>query len=52
MSVRWMVERRYEKNRELYQLVEIYADGEDKEIVKKENRKWTHKRRLIKVDDG
>jgi len=46
---RWMIERKYERNRELYQLVEVYAEGENKELVKKENRRWTHKRYLIKT---
>ena len=50
MTPRWMVERKYEKNRELLQIVEVYAVGEKKELVKKENRQWTHKRRLLLVD--
>jgi len=45
---RWMIERKYERNRKLYQLVEVYAEGENKETVKRENRRWTHKRHLIK----
>ena len=45
---RWMIERKYVKNRKLYQLVEVYAEGENKETVKAENRRWTHKRYLIK----
>ena len=45
---RWMIERKYARNRELYQLVEVYAEGENKETVKKENKKWTHKRYLIR----
>ena len=47
---RWMVERKYEKDRQLLQVVEVYAVGENKELVKKENRKYTHKRRLLLVD--
>lgn len=47
---RWMVERkRISVDRELLQLVEVYAPGENKELVKKENRKWTYKRHLIKT---
>lgn len=46
---RWVVERKYERNRELLQIVEVYAEEENKETVKRENRRWTHKRHLIKV---
>lgn len=45
---RWMVERKYECNRQLLQVVEVYASHENKEIVKAENRQWTHERTLIK----
>lgn len=45
---RWMIERKYERNRELLQIVEVYAESENKETVKRENRRWTHKRYLIK----
>ena len=45
---RWMIERKYERDRELLQIVEVYAPHENKELVKKENRRWTHKRHLIK----
>lgn len=47
---RWMVERKYEKNRELLTVIEVYAPGENKELVKKENKHWTHKRTLLKVN--
>lgn len=46
---RWMIERNYERNREILQLVEVYAEGENKETVKAENRQWTHKRHLLLV---
>ena len=45
-----MIERKYERNRELLTIIEVYAEGENKELVKKENKQWTHKRELIKVD--
>lgn len=48
---RWMIERQYENNRELLQIVEVYAVGENKELVKKENKQWTHKRRLLLIDN-
>lgn len=48
MTPRWLVERKYENNnREVLQVVEVYAEGENKEIVKKENKKWTHERKLL-----
>ena len=47
---RWMVERKYEKDRQLLQIVEVYAVGEGKEVVEKENQQWTHKSRLILVN--
>jgi len=48
MKPRWMVERKYKNERhEIYQLVEIYAENENKETVKQENRHWAHKRTLI-----
>ena len=50
MTPRWMIERKQLKNRELLQVIEIYAEGENKELVKSENRKWSHKRRLLLVE--
>jgi len=50
MSVRWMVDRKYKKDNKIYQVVEVYAEGESKETVKKENKQWSHKRSLIKID--
>lgn len=51
MTPRWMVERKA-VNREMDMLavIEIYAVGENKELVKKENRQWSHKRRLLLVE--
>ena len=48
---RWMIERKHLKNRELLQVIEVYAVGENKELVKKENRKWSHKRRLLLIEE-
>ncbi len=47
MSARWMIERKYKKDGELYQIVEVYAEHENKELVKAENKKWTYRRELI-----
>lgn len=48
---RWMIERKA-VNRELDELVivEVYAPEENKELVKRENKQWTHKRELIITD--
>lgn len=49
MKPRWMIERKYDNGqRELLLVIEVYAEGENKEVVKNENKKWTHKRLLIK----
>mgnify|MGYP001174099234 CR=1 FL=1 len=29
--------------------IEVYAPHENKELVKRENKRWTYKRHLIKV---
>lgn len=47
---RWMIERKHLKNRELLQVIEVYAEGESKELVKSENRQWTHKRELLLIE--
>lgn len=51
MTPRWTIERKA-TNKELDDLavIEVYAVGENKELVKKENRKWTHKRKLLLVE--
>ena len=46
---RWMVERKYAKENKVYQVVEVYAEGEDKELVKEENKQWTSKRTLLLI---
>lgn len=48
MTARWMIERKaITSDREFLQVVEVYAPNENKELVKAENKKWTHKRTLI-----
>jgi len=48
---RWMIERKaINQERDLLQVIEVYAVGEIKETVKAENRKWTHKRRLLLIN--
>lgn len=48
VTPRWMIERNFANwEREALQTIEVYAVGENKELVKAENRKWTHKRHLI-----
>lgn len=45
---RWMIERKYDNGqRELLQIVEVYAENENRELVKRENKKWSYKRTLI-----
>lgn len=48
MKPRWMVERkRTNYDRETLKIIEVYAMNENKEIVKQENKNWSHKRSLI-----
>lgn len=48
MTARWMIERKaMNRENDLLQVIEVYAPGESKEIVKRENKIWTHKRELI-----
>lgn len=49
MTPRWIVERKRANWEELLQVVEIYAEGENLEVVKKENREWTYERELVLV---
>jgi len=50
MTPRWMIERKYERDRQLLQIVEVYAENESKEVVKAENKQWSYKRHLIKQE--
>lgn len=50
MKPRWMIERKYCKDNQLLQVIEVYAPGEKKELVKQENKQWTYKKELIIVD--
>jgi len=53
MSPRWMIERkRTNRDHEVLQVVEIYAEGENKELVKLENKHWTYKKELLLVEDN
>lgn len=46
--MRWMIGRKaISTDRELLQVVEIYAKGENKETVKHENKIWTYEREKI-----
>lgn len=47
MTPRWMIERKYATHEDVLQIVEVYAVNESKEVVKAENKRWTHKRELI-----
>lgn len=48
MTARWFIERKaINREMEFLQVIEVYAPNENKELVKKENKKWTHKRRLV-----
>jgi len=51
MTPRWMIERKYvNSNHELLQVIEVYAENENKELVKSENKQWTYKRELLLVE--
>lgn len=44
-----MIERKaINSDRQILQVIEVYAPNENKEVVKAENRQWTHKRGLVK----
>lgn len=50
MIARWSVEwKARTRDGELLQVVEIYAPGENKEVVKAENRQYTHRRELLLI---
>lgn len=49
-EARWTVERRAKSiDHESLQVIEVYAPGENKELVRKENKQWTHRRKLLLV---
>ena len=51
MTPRWMVEQvQANREREVLQIVVVYAEGENKELVKRENRTIKHKRKLLLID--
>lgn len=46
---RWMIQRKgMTRDNDELAIVEVYAPNENKELVKRENKKWTHKRYLIR----
>ncbi len=50
ITTRWSVERKAATNEgDLLQVVEVYAPGENKEVVKAENRQYTHRRELLLI---
>ncbi|WP_405101622.1 hypothetical protein [Oceanobacillus sp. FSL H7-0719] len=51
MTPRWLTDRNYKNStHETLQVITVYAPGENKELVKKENKKWTHRRELVLVE--
>ena len=48
---RWQINRLvYNHDNEVLQHVKVYAVGENKELVKRENRNVRHKRKLLLID--
>lgn len=53
MITRWAVERKARTHEgDLLQVVEVYAEGENKELIKRENRQWSYQRSLLLLDRG
>lgn len=51
MTPRWTVSRKaLNKDGDMLQIIEVYAEGENKEMVKQENRQWTHRRELLLME--
>ena len=51
MTPRWLVERKYKNSsHDILTIIEVYADGENKELVKQENKEWTYKRELLLIN--
>ena len=49
---RWLTEKLiYNNDHEILQHVTVYALGENKELVKSENRHRHHKRKLLLIDE-
>lgn len=52
MTPRWVTERLYANGEGDYlQVVTVYAEGENKETVKRENRDWTYRRKLLLIEN-
>lgn len=51
MTPRWMTERKHiNKHNEILTVIEIYAPGENKELVRQENKNRKHRRELLLVE--
>jgi len=51
MTPRWMIERKRANNdHEILQVVEIYKEDENRELVKSENKQWTYRKELLLVE--
>lgn len=49
MESRWMVERKYIKDKKIMQIVEVYCPDENEELVEKENKQWSYNKELIEI---
>ena len=48
---RWQINRLvYNDDNEVLQHIKVYAVGENKELVKRENRNTSHERKLLLID--
>lgn len=51
MTPRWTTKRKIiNRDNEILIIIQIYAKGENKELVKSENRGQKHKRELLLID--
>lgn len=52
MKVRWLTEHTAKTlDGDLLQVVNVFAEGENKEIVKRESRLYTHHREVIRFKE-
>lgn len=52
MTPRWMIERKAtNRDAELLQVVVLYAEHENKELVKQENKQWSYDKHLIMLSN-
>lgn len=53
VTPRWMTERKYaNREREVLRVVEVYAAGENKELMKRENKQRKYKKELLFVEES